>query len=513
MLALVAISGLLSFFTLAHGHNWGDDFSVYISQGIALDQGRFEQQTVANGQIISAEGPVTYVWGYPLLLSLVHRMAGFDFDAFTSLIYYKVPAALCLALWGIVLYLYYRKRFSRGSAFAGSLIFCANPVLLAMCNEILTDIPFALFSGLALLLMDSFLVENGERSARGWVIAIALGVSIYIAYIVRYAGMVLIAVLFVSQVFYGWRTKGKPTLRYTTNHEQRWKRAYSALFQCLPYITFILIYVIIGFFIPYAKTQASDALTITPRGIASNILYYILLIKGFIMTMIPFAHGGNLIIVLVLAVTGLGILKCLTSEMPATLFLIGTMMFVVLLPYQQGLRYILNVLPLIILFFARGIQHIFQWLGNRYSKSWGRYVWKYVGTAIFGVVCLTILIGSARQAQMNMSANRRASDGAYSEDAVSMYRYIREKLPAHQRVAFSKGRALSLNTDRVNYYLHPSTLHALSEADFLLTSEDPAAVLLFDEKEAMKQMGIGATVEYEKGTMTLYKLERNYFHD
>jgi len=503
VLALIVISASLLFFTLAHGHNWGDDFSVYLSQGIALDQGTFNNQIVQNGQIVSADGPVTYVWGYSLLLSAVHRIVGFDFDQFSSLIYYKVLAAVSLILWGVVLYLFFRRRFSRGIAFVASLVFCANPALLVMCNEILTDIPFALLSSMSLLLMDFFLAQNSTGRPRQWSAAIALGIAMYAAYIIRYAGMVLLAVLLVSHIFYGWYRRQKT---FDTAVGTKKQNMLHALYQCLPYLAFLLLYVAVGSFLPYAKTQASDALTITPGGIARNVLYYIYLIRGFVMTMLPFAHGGAFVVYAVLAAVLIGITSCWQREFPAAIYMIGTMAFVVLLPYEQGLRYILNVVPFMLLFSIKGVQWVYRWFTRRYAIAWTGKAWFYVKAALLGLVCLTVIIASVRQAYGNMKAERQVPDGAYSEDAKTMYRYIREMVPVHQPVAFSKGRALSLNTGRVCYSLHPTTIDSLDKADYLLTSDEPAAALLFDVWETLRQKHIETATEHEAGSMTLYRL-------
>ena len=57
---------------------WGDDYAAYINDGIAIAQGRYAEQTRLNYfmhpsdmPVEAKDGTLVYVWGYPLVLSLV----------------------------------------------------------------------------------------------------------------------------------------------------------------------------------------------------------------------------------------------------------------------------------------------------------------------------------------------------------------------------------------------------------------------------------------------------------
>ena len=66
-------------------NSWGDDFAAYISEGISIADGTFQEQTKRNYLMHPSDLPkeanasgLVYVWGYPLLLSAVYKVVGFD---------------------------------------------------------------------------------------------------------------------------------------------------------------------------------------------------------------------------------------------------------------------------------------------------------------------------------------------------------------------------------------------------------------------------------------------------
>ena len=78
--------------------NWGDDHSAYISEGIAIAEGRFDEQTKINyyyhPSALPAEAEdntLIYAWGYPLHLAVIYMLVGFDRVQYSSIIYYKIP--------------------------------------------------------------------------------------------------------------------------------------------------------------------------------------------------------------------------------------------------------------------------------------------------------------------------------------------------------------------------------------------------------------------------------------
>ena len=63
--------------------DWGDDFAAYMSEGMAIADGEFHEQTVRNYTmhpspltLEASEDGLVYVWGYPLMLSGIYKLTG-----------------------------------------------------------------------------------------------------------------------------------------------------------------------------------------------------------------------------------------------------------------------------------------------------------------------------------------------------------------------------------------------------------------------------------------------------
>ena len=138
---------------------WGDDYAAYINDGIAIAQGRYAEQTRLNYFMHPSDmpaeakdGTLVYVWGYPLVLSLVYSAAGFDRTDYHSIIFYKLPSVLSLAAAAGILYLLFRRRLSRASSALLSVYMCVRPVMLEGAYSIYSDVFFMLLSIAAVFL-------------------------------------------------------------------------------------------------------------------------------------------------------------------------------------------------------------------------------------------------------------------------------------------------------------------------------------------------------------------------
>ena len=89
-LLLFLITVLLCTGMLDRGHVWGDDFSAYLLQAQAMHHGTMDEQAKINRMIHASEmtfgehedpEELVYVWGYPLILSWIYGVIGFDMEA------------------------------------------------------------------------------------------------------------------------------------------------------------------------------------------------------------------------------------------------------------------------------------------------------------------------------------------------------------------------------------------------------------------------------------------------
>lgn len=95
--------GLVLFYRsfLEQGHDWGDDFSLYINQARALVRGDVAQVVSDTRYILQNSGsdsfsPYVYPWGFPILLAPVYLVAGIDYRAFAWVTIVSLVAFICV---------------------------------------------------------------------------------------------------------------------------------------------------------------------------------------------------------------------------------------------------------------------------------------------------------------------------------------------------------------------------------------------------------------------------------
>ena len=141
--------------------DWGDDHAAYISEGIAIADSRLNEQTEINYFYHPTpltkeanDGKLVYAWGYPLFQACIYKLVGFDRINYSSVIWYKAPLVLSLAMLGGVLFLFFRRRFNLLISASLALLFCLSGDLFDSVNKLYSDLPFVCFAFLTFLLME-----------------------------------------------------------------------------------------------------------------------------------------------------------------------------------------------------------------------------------------------------------------------------------------------------------------------------------------------------------------------
>lgn len=154
----------------------------------------------------------------------------------------------------------------------------------------------------------------------------------------------------------------------------------------------------------------------------------------------------------------------LFKNLPLTALIIGTFAVLLFLPYTQGLRYLLNILPLLLMFAALGGIYLWNWLSEKWSI-------KYKQTILQTVSLFLILLLFSSQLINGISnlRNDRQPDwnDVYADDCIEMYHYVQKQIPEGAQIGFAKPRALYLNTGRVSMRLGYND-HTLEDVDYYL---------------------------------------------
>lgn len=407
--------------------NWGDDFAHYILQAKYIVQGipQFESKIIYNKQI--SIGPPAYPIGFPLLISPVYALFGNSIEAFLYFI------DVCLLLLGIVLFYFYKNFFTEKLSLLLSVLFIFNPWILTMKSHIMSDIPYTLFTFLAITL---FFKKNKKIG-----VYIILGLLIGFLISIRSLG-ISIALSFSIVLLYSIYKNIKDKIFV--------KKEFINLF----FMNFASIFMLVLFdwlFKMPKEGSYIDQLNFTEltKIVLSNINYYI----NFIYNYFPFNLEAasqyeyfkeNFPIVNILWNIG-------TMPIRAFIFvalLLGffykirqnfgvlSLFFVIylglIMPWNfSPPRYLLPILPVVIFYLVVGLKNI----------NVNKYIYVFVISFVFVPVYLSGIYFLNKQTSI-------VREGPQIQQAQEAFDYIRQNIPNNSVVVFRKPRALALYTEK-----------------------------------------------------------------
>lgn len=494
--ALIVFLTVLS--TLDKDCMWGDDFAAYINEGIAIAEGRFDQQVAMNSFMHPSPMPkeaagndLVYVWGYPLILALVYKLVGFDTVGFQSIIFYKIPSLVALSLMAALMYRFFRLRFKKITAFILSIILCLHTCYVTAVSTIYSDIVFLLLSWLCFYLVERLVGE--DPSAPRSFTAVLLGICMWACCSVRLNGPSVIAVAALIQLIHLIQNRRKLNPAAVGVH-------------LLPYGVLILLSLVFNYlvFLP-ATSNMSDLGAVTWEIVLRNVKGYLTILRYFFFYLpgLPFPQiFWWFTLILFTPLLALGLLQSFKKEFPYILYLIGTIFTLLLLPYMQGTRYCFNIFPVLLLLLGYCGEWLYSLIAGRLEPSRRKLL------HILGFAAVVLLVFSAVGETMSndficvlRGQDVRGTDSstAYSTAAVEAYRYIQENTDGNSVFAFEKPRALFLNTGRLSF--KPSVNdHRMSEADYYLSCN-------YFSKAQPPLDGCSLSVVWSNGDFTLFSVD------
>ncbi|WP_153188652.1 hypothetical protein [Candidatus Magnetaquicoccus inordinatus] len=190
-LSFFILLGVLALFyavTFLPGHDWGDDFALYIQHAHNLLSGIPYHDThyLFNPEMPKI-GPPAYPPGFPVLLLPVYSLFGLSWMAMK----WWVTSFLLLAL--LTLYWMFAKQLTFASRLSLVALVGFNGVFVQVKEEIISDLPFLFF-----VLLTVGLLQRQSLSSAGkdlWVKAVLHALLIDVCYAIRLAGIVLVPAL------------------------------------------------------------------------------------------------------------------------------------------------------------------------------------------------------------------------------------------------------------------------------------------------------------------------------
>ena len=486
---LSILSGVFCFSKLTKGLDWGADYAVYIQQGIDLAKGLTSN--------------IHEAWGLSAMLSVIYLMFGFDMVDYHTILYYKLPSAICFTIMIFFLYLFYSKRFQTFWAIFLTALFGFNPVLIELNNSTWTDFPHMLFCVISIICI--YELFHQRRTRDQVIFGVLTGIMICITNLIRAAGIALLIALFFAQLVYlivRIASRNKP---YSHSIELPQKSKF--YIQLLPYIVYFLLTWVATWIVPYYSTGDSAGRYASASVFFRNLdYYYQILFSEFLSSLTPYRMLLSLVTWAAVPCFLIGIYRSVARDTVSVIyfcFMFISMLFVWAL---NGIRYAFPLLPFFILFVAVGAKTAIAALSERYDilKSLKRIF--YVGAV---AVLIFLFVSSAINAYSNLVNDRKMDRFAYSTDAIATYNYIQNETSEDAEIVFYKAPVVALNTGRI---ANKEITQTQSAEQYLLITMDPSNEHQYipDEyasKKALEDaLGIQLQLVYENPRFQLFQI-------
>lgn len=488
---------------------WGDDYAAYINDGIAIAQGRYAEQTRLNYFMHPSDmpaeakdGTLVYVWGYPLVLSLVYSAAGFDRADYHSVIFYKLPSVVALAAAAGILYLLFRRRLSRASSALLSVYMCVHPIILDSAYSIYSDVFFMMLSAAAVFMAEKFIcrLDEAKPAARCCISGAALGLLMLACYETRLNGITVCALVLVLHAAHILH------LRKTAANGEKLKIPAAAV---LPYAVFAVTAVLCSLLLPRATANTSDLLGIDFAQVLRNLKYY----AGQLYKFFAEIHTGTLPYALRLAAGAaaallicIGIINGWKRDAFFRVYMLFTalsLLTLACLPYVQGCRYLFNILPFILMALGYGIDSAYAWLKAR-SKNAAALdkTARAAALLLTAAILISSVSGNLFRVLRGEDVRNEGVEEAYSRQSLEIYDYVKNETPEDAVIAFVKPRVMYLNTGRAGFSpMTNSDIHTLADADYYIVcgslyDAEEQALIIDNEAILDEQYSCGGYIIY-----------------
>lgn len=435
LITILLLTCFLGYFMMYEGHNWGGDFALYLHQTESLLTNSSDKLLASNTFSMENStqmpgpspqiGPYLYPWGLPLLLVPVYYLFGVNLMAFK--LYMLSFFLLSLVIVDQLL----KKRIKRKYSLLIVAILGVNPYFLEFLDTINSDIPYLFFALLGIFFIQK--IKEQDFIAGKTFTYILTGFLIFIAYLVRTNGIVLLGTLLTSQlVLYRQEIAGnvKVFLR------SRW-------IEGLPYISFF------GFLIlsKMALVEGSGShlaflSRVTPGKLAYNVMYYVELTADF--------YNGSLFPKLIFGFTlpflFLGIYRRIIADNHYISYAVFTLAVFIIWPPIQGLRFIFSLLPFYLYFTYVGFIYAESLFHQDSLKKCGNSRLAYVFSIY---IFLMFLFTSYQLASKNFN-ERQLIEGPYIKEGREMVHFISTNTDSSDVLLFFKPRVLNYLTNRTS---------------------------------------------------------------
>lgn len=417
----ILCSGALGLMNIQSGHNWGDDFALYINQGKSIVDGTISEVvynntfTVKNSTIKYDFSPTVYPWGWPILLSIVYYFAGLNITCF------KILGVFFWTSFQIVLLRLYSKSISfLMSALLVSIFSFSFLLIDYAANNILTEIPYLFFSTLSLIYIINCTTDEVPIKRD---LAIT-GLLIYVSCLVRPEGVLLLGAYLGSQIYY---------IIVKRDIKNRQSRILSTFITLMIFLIFFFISKLI---LPTGYSSYLENIRmISLETIGNNLLNYFIV---FQRVLFDFSLGSHVLVYLIILFICIGIAKSWKQNIQISIYFLLLCIVSVIWPAFEG-RYAFLRLPFCLSFFVSGLTIFKPLFPTNYDNLFA---------LLFAGFVVINLQKTVRRTFEYKSHPHPIIEGPETNEAKEMFSYILNNTRGSDTIAFFKPRAFTLFTER-----------------------------------------------------------------
>lgn len=425
-LAAALVVGVFYLLTIRTGHEWGDDFSLYLMHARNL-AGGLEYRPAEYLHYSPYIGPDAYPPVFPLLLAPVFWLFGLNLTAMKVVVIVAFVASLLV--FGQML----KEQMS--PVWQAALIAVAGfcPYVWDQKDRLTSDLVFLVFAYLGMLLVNkAYRAEQPEVADKldgdRLKLALAIGTVFYLAYGTRSLGLLLVPCLLLFDLVH--RRKWLPS---------QFAVAVTAVTGSLVLLQSRLLHSDRGYYDQLA-TSFHDSAGAWLQYISGNVFGY-----GMALTEIwdnGYHRPARLALATAMTVLmAVGYLARVRKKLNyLDLFVAVYLIAVSVVPMDGGGRYLIPLIPFFVLYAWEGLAALP--MGNHARNA--------------VVVALGIAILGSYVAKYTRLDLKTFPDGITKAEAVEFFDYVKQRTRPSDVFIFTKPRALALFTDRKSsfYPLH-----------------------------------------------------------
>jgi hypothetical protein len=405
----ILLIGAFYLLTLREGHEWGDDFAMYIRHAQNIAEGRAYADT---GYIYNPDFPELSPKAYPpitpLLLAPVYAAFGLSLTPLKTALVLTFVASL------LVCWLAFRDVLTTAERVALVALVGLNPYLWAYKDSIASEFPFTMLTYLGLALAQRAYDTPGPV---GWRRLLSIGLVVYLAYGARVIGLILVPSLWLYERLVARR----PGLL-------AWQT--TALFAVGATAQ--------GLLAPGGSSYL-DQVRISPQVVWDNAIS---LTKAF-SWFLDNGRSAPLHLALFAAVSALALAGlCLRMRRGVTLYEVFLGFFLIVTvawpETSWAHRFLIPLVPLYFVYVLEGLRWIV-------TIAPGPQARRPHGVALASLV---VLVGAAYVSQYTVLSFGPITTGVEQPEAVAVFDYVRESTAPDAVFVFQKPRALALFTNR-----------------------------------------------------------------